>query len=154
MSNSKHVTFYLSPLPKQNLHAFRLLHKILRQAARAVVLCDDDEQNAQLTTDFWIRGGDVFLPHGNFEDGFKDKQPIWLTTDDENPNNASFLLTFEKRFHPDMLKQENGYHHYLCLLDSQQEHCYKQDARLVANLPAVCQDDCCLSLPRRTLAEN
>ena len=33
-----------------------------------------------------------FLPHGNKRDGHGDRQPIWLTDQDENPNGASVLF--------------------------------------------------------------
>ena len=32
-----------------------------------------------------------FLPHGT-KDGYAERQPVWLTDSDENPNNANVLF--------------------------------------------------------------
>ena len=40
----------------------------------------------------WTFDPASFLPHGHVRDGFEALQPVWLTTDDENPNGADMLV--------------------------------------------------------------
>ncbi len=36
-----------------------------------------------------------FLPHGTKKDGFAERQPVWLTEADENPNSANVLFLID-----------------------------------------------------------
>lgn len=69
-----------------------LLEKTLQRGWRAVVKGGSDERIAQLNGELWIWGRASFLPHGTKEDGFSDRQPVYLTTGDERPNNAELLF--------------------------------------------------------------
>jgi DNA polymerase-3 subunit chi len=69
-----------------------LLEKTLQRGWRAVVKGGSDERVAQLNSELWSYGRASFLPHGTREDGFSDKQPVYLTTGDERPNNAELLF--------------------------------------------------------------
>jgi len=40
----------------------------------------------------WTFDDESFLPHGTKKDGFAEMQPIYVSSDDENPNNAEFLF--------------------------------------------------------------
>ena len=40
----------------------------------------------------WTYNDESFLPHGSKKDGFAENQPIWLSADDDNPNNAKMLF--------------------------------------------------------------
>ena len=50
----------------------------------------------QLDDALWRWGpssrSDSFLPHGTAADGNAEKQPVWLTAAEENPNGAAFLF--------------------------------------------------------------
>ncbi|HTO82032.1 MAG TPA: DNA polymerase III subunit chi, partial [Methylomirabilota bacterium] len=40
----------------------------------------------------WTYSERGFLPHGSARDGHADRQPVWLTAEDENPNGAQVLF--------------------------------------------------------------
>ena len=69
-----------------------LLDKTLQRGWKAVVKGGSDERIAQLNGELWTFGRASFLPHGTKEDGFSDRQPVYLTTGDERPNNAELLF--------------------------------------------------------------
>ena len=70
----------------------RLLGRVLDQSARAVVLCGGPERLASLDAALWVSPDPDWLPHGTPAGGNAAMQPIWLTTADERPNNASYLF--------------------------------------------------------------
>ena len=69
-----------------------LLEKTLQRGWKAVVKGGSEERIQQLNGDLWTYGRASFLPHGVKADGFADKQPVYLTTADERPNNADVLF--------------------------------------------------------------
>ncbi|MFN4165977.1 MAG: DNA polymerase III subunit chi [Ferrovibrio sp.] len=69
-----------------------LLEKTLQRGWRAVVKGGSEERIQQLNGDLWTYGRASFLPHGLKADGFADRQPVYLTTEDERPNNADVLF--------------------------------------------------------------
>lgn len=69
-----------------------LLEKTLQRGWRAVVKGGSEERIQQLNGDLWTYGRASFLPHGVKADGFADRQPVYLTTEDERPNNADVLF--------------------------------------------------------------
>jgi DNA polymerase-3 subunit chi len=74
----------------------RLLQKTLQAGERAVVLLGSPERVESLNTYLWTWDPDGFLPHGAQRDGEADRQPIWLTHLDENPNKAAFLFVADR----------------------------------------------------------
>ena len=50
------------------------------------------ERVEALNAALWTYNDRAFLPHGSARDGFAADQPIWLTTDLENPNGAKVLV--------------------------------------------------------------
>jgi DNA polymerase III subunit chi len=70
----------------------RLLSKTLQAGERAVVMLGSPERVDALNTHLWTQDPNSFLPHGSVRDGEADRQPIWLTHLDENPNGAGFLF--------------------------------------------------------------
>lgn len=69
-----------------------LLEKSLERGWRAVVMASSPERVEALTQHLWLYRADSFLPHGNAKDGNPEEQPIWLTPEDERPNNAQVLF--------------------------------------------------------------
>ncbi len=74
----------------------RLLAKTLQAGERAVVMLGSPERVEALNTHLWTHGEDSFLPHGSARDGEADRQPVWLTHLDENPNGAAFLFVADR----------------------------------------------------------
>ena len=74
----------------------RLLERTLQAGERAVVLLGSPEQVDALNTHLWTYDPNGFLPHGSQREGEADRQPVWLTHVDENPNGAAFLFVADR----------------------------------------------------------
>ncbi len=70
----------------------KLLEKVLGKGLRAVVKTISRERVDDLNTLLWTYSSSSFLPHGAQSDGFAQRQPIWLSYTDENPNSAEVLV--------------------------------------------------------------
>ncbi len=70
----------------------RLLDKVLANDLRAVVLAPSAERVAVLDALLWTYDQGSFLPHGGPRDGDASEQPIYLTSEEENPNGATVLV--------------------------------------------------------------
>jgi len=73
----------------------RLLELTLKAGKRALVRADSTDQLSILSSILWGQDNDSWLPHGIEDDGFAEDQPIWLTTNTENPNDASFVFLID-----------------------------------------------------------
>jgi DNA polymerase-3 subunit chi len=69
-----------------------MLEKTLDRGQRAVVMAGSEERVEHLVDHLWTYSERGFLPHGSARDGNADRQPVWLTTEDENPNAAQVLF--------------------------------------------------------------
>ena len=70
----------------------QLLEKTLEAEKRALVLATSDARVEALAEMLWAYKADSWLPHGTAKDGFSDQQPVWVSTLDENPNDATFIF--------------------------------------------------------------
>lgn len=70
----------------------RLLEKTLEAGKRAVVMAGSEDRVEALDSLLWTYGRDSWLPHGSARDGNPGDHPVWLTTEDENPNRSDFLF--------------------------------------------------------------
>ena len=70
----------------------QLLEKVLANKTCAIVLAGSEERIETLNAALWTFPAHSFLPHGSRQEGHAEDQPIWLTTEDENPNGASVLV--------------------------------------------------------------
>ena len=61
-----------------------------------MVLLGSPERVEALNTRLWTFDEGSFLPHGSARDGEADRQPVWLTHLDENPNAAAFLFLADR----------------------------------------------------------
>jgi DNA polymerase-3 subunit chi len=69
-----------------------MLEKTLERGQRAVVMAGSAERVEALTSHLWTYAERGFLPHGSKRDGQAERQPVWLTAEDENPNGAQVLF--------------------------------------------------------------
>jgi DNA polymerase-3 subunit chi len=71
-----------------------LLEKSLERGWRVVVQAASEERIEALDSHLWTFRDDAFLPHGVWREPEAREQPILLTVNDDNPNQASvrFLL--------------------------------------------------------------
>jgi DNA polymerase III subunit chi len=70
----------------------RLLEQALEEGRRVLVRASSDEMVAALNERLWTYDDASFLPHGAAGDGDPMTQPIFLTSDLENPNAATMLV--------------------------------------------------------------
>jgi DNA polymerase-3 subunit chi len=73
----------------------RLLEKAHQSGARVIVRCTEPERLDQLDRLLWTYKNDAFLPHGTKADGYAERQPIWLTTGMDRPNEATILVVVD-----------------------------------------------------------
>ena len=66
-----------------------LVERTLARGWRAVVQAGSEERVEALDTLLWTFAEDSFLPHGTKRDGNAAVQPVYLTTEDANPNRAT-----------------------------------------------------------------
>jgi DNA polymerase III subunit chi len=65
-----------------------LVERTLERGWRAVVQAGSEERVEALDTLLWTYREDSFLPHGTRRDGNIAAQPIYLTSNEDNPNEA------------------------------------------------------------------
>ena len=70
----------------------KLLERALAGGFRVVVLAGSAERVDHLDAVLWTYDEASFLPHGTARDGNAERQPIWLTSDDEPPPNGATML--------------------------------------------------------------
>lgn len=70
----------------------KLIQKVLESGARAVIRTGSAERAEALSSVLWTFDQNSFLPHGTARDGNAERQPVWITSDDENPNGADILV--------------------------------------------------------------
>ena len=82
-----------------------LLIKVLEEKKHAIVFCENATQVKEIDASLWTYGRNKFIPHAMFDDGDFDLQPVLITTQEKNDNNASYLallgdvsLDFAKNF--------------------------------------------------------
>ncbi len=66
-----------------------LVERTLARGWRAVVQAGGAERLDAIDTMLWTWRDDSFLPHGTMKDGHPAHQPVFLTTDEANPNGAA-----------------------------------------------------------------
>lgn len=72
-----------------------MLGRTLERGQRAVVKTASAERAESLNAWLWSYEERGFLPHGSAKDGYAARQPIWLTDEDERPNEAEVLFLTE-----------------------------------------------------------
>lgn len=69
-----------------------MLEKSLQRGWRVLLRCGSQAGLAAIDAMLWTWREDSFLPHGTAQAGHADRQPIYLTLGDENPNRAGVLI--------------------------------------------------------------
>ena len=95
----------------------RLLEKVHQAGMKSLVLVKDEERLAQLNQTLWSYTTKYFLPHGTKEDGFSEKQPIYLTIEFENPANANVLAMVDGAAPPSL----DGFEKAIYMFDGEDE---------------------------------
>ena len=88
----------------------QLLEASLKRGWRVVVQTDSDERVKALNAHLWTYREDSFLPHGCATDGEAARQPIWLTSETETPNQAQVLFLVDGAVRTDIAEFERCVH--------------------------------------------
>ena len=83
-----------------------LLEKTLARGWRALVRASDRERVESLDSWLWAYREDSFLAHGLDSEALAERQPILLTTSEDNPNEAKALFLIDNAAAPDVSKFE------------------------------------------------
>ncbi len=87
-SGKTEVLFYhLERAPLESVLP-QLLERTLARGWRAVVQAGSRERVDALDAHLWTYADDSFLAHGTRKDGLAERQPVYLTDEDDNPNGA------------------------------------------------------------------
>jgi len=70
----------------------RLLERALKDGYRIIVMAGSTERVEHLNQLLWTYDDASFLAHGSARDGHADRQPIFLTAAEGNPNHAEMLV--------------------------------------------------------------
>jgi len=69
-----------------------LIEKTLERGWRAVIRTESSERADAIDTLLWTYNEQSFLPHAQSGDGNPTRQPVLITVEDENPNDANVLF--------------------------------------------------------------
>jgi DNA polymerase-3 subunit chi len=80
----------------------KLLERVIASSMKALVLADNEERIGMLNSTLWTYDQDSFLPHGSGKEGDAELQPVYLTTEEDNPNRANVLVLVDGGQHKDL----------------------------------------------------
>ncbi len=90
------IQFYHLTTTKLDQALPKLLGKALSAGFKICVKTQTKERVKFLDQLLWTYTQESFLPHGTInDDKHQDKQPIFITDEDTNPNQASILITVD-----------------------------------------------------------
>lgn len=70
----------------------KLCEKAYAGGSRIKILVGTPERVEFINSLLWTYNEESFLPHGSKKDGFVDAQPIFISSDETNENNASLII--------------------------------------------------------------
>ena len=86
------VRFYHLTVKRLEQALPEIVAKALERKYRVLVKAGSRERVEVLDTALWTYDPASFLPHGYVKDGTEADQPVFLTDEDVNPNNANVLI--------------------------------------------------------------
>lgn len=119
------VAFYQLTSTSMEKTLPKLLEKIYNSNQRALVLLDSSERLEAVNSFLWTYATLSFLPHGCEKDSavHAQRQPIWLTTHMENPNQANVLVMTSGET---LVRDDLGFQKCLDLFDGNNETALQQ----------------------------
>ena len=70
----------------------KLCEKAYSTGKRIKILVGNDDRVEFLNSLLWTYNAESFLPHGSKKDGFAEEQPIFISSNDDNENDAKLLI--------------------------------------------------------------
>jgi DNA polymerase III subunit chi len=95
-----------------------LLEKSLERGWRVIVQASTEERVEALDAHLWTYRDDSFLPHGTWRGAEAAEQPILLTVNDDNPNQASVRFLIDNAPVPD---NASDYQRIVLIFDGEDE---------------------------------
>jgi DNA polymerase-3 subunit chi len=86
------IRFYHLQQKKLEQALPEILAKALERGHRVMVKAVSPDRLEELNSALWTYAPGSFLPHGMIHDGHEAEQPVWLSTEDDNPNLATVLI--------------------------------------------------------------
>ena len=83
-----------------------MLGKALSIGHKIIVKTADAKQVQHINDHLWSFVADSFIPHGTEKEGHAAEQPIWITDNDNNPNEADVLILTDGAISDDIEKYE------------------------------------------------
>lgn len=106
-----------------------LLEKTRARGWKANIRVGSAERMEVLDNHLWTYADQSFLAHGTSADGRSDRQPVYLTTEEDNPNNAEVLFLVDGATVQEWVGAElNGFERIVLLFDGGNPNALK-DAR-------------------------
>lgn len=72
-----------------------LVERSMQRGWKVVVQAGSQERVEALDTLLWTYRDEAFVPHGCIRDGTENLQPVWLTSENDNPNGAEIRFLVE-----------------------------------------------------------
>lgn len=70
----------------------KLLEKAYETGKKIKIKVGNEERVEFINTLLWTFDDQSFIPHGSKKDGFGEMQPIWISANDDIPNEATMLF--------------------------------------------------------------
>lgn len=70
----------------------KLLEKAYETGKKIKIKVGNEERVEFINTFLWTFDDQSFIPHGSKKDGFGEMQPIWISANDDIPNEATMLF--------------------------------------------------------------
>lgn len=70
----------------------QIAYKAYQSGKRVLIRGRDTSSIEKLNAALWTFDAGIFLPHGSNEDDYADRQPVYLTAENDNPNQAKILI--------------------------------------------------------------
>lgn len=107
-----------------------ILGKALARDMKILLKVPDAERAAFYDDWLWRFQPESFLPHGKEGDPFPEKQPVWISADDQAPNGATMVMVVEEAEMPPLADFA-----LVCLLfDSENPHRLERARKLWGEL--------------------
>lgn len=106
----------------------KLLEKALGVSPKILVKIGTPERVEFINSLLWTYNDTSFLPHGSKKDGNAELQPIWLTSDNDNPNHAKIVFWVDGA--ESKIEELEGVERILNIFDGNQETALTQARRL------------------------
>lgn len=95
----------------------KLMEKALSAEMKSVIRAADEEQMHRLNDALWNYAEHSFLPHGASTDPHPEQQPVYITSGDETPNEATVLVITNGK----QVDSTDGYDKLLDMFDGHDE---------------------------------